>query len=135
MNKNKKIDFDQVSIVKRDRSAIIFGNPISNSDYQKAVRSKQRFIKRFGDDQNKDYPVALVANREIGDLLGVSDLLVGERAESVNQEERETFDHEKGIIVGNIRMGFGHYRISMAMASAAQALGYHPYYKSDLCPK
>ncbi|MBR6480052.1 MAG: hypothetical protein IKT04_06080, partial [Clostridia bacterium] len=38
------------------------------------------------------------------------------------------FDTEKGIIVGNIRMGFGHYRISMAMASAAHALGYQPYW-------
>jgi hypothetical protein len=38
------------------------------------------------------------------------------------------FDHEKGIIVGNIRMGFGHYRISMAMASAAHAMGYIPYW-------
>ncbi len=38
------------------------------------------------------------------------------------------FDTEKGIIVGNIRMGFGHYRISIAMASAAHALGYTPYW-------
>lgn len=128
MNKNEKIDFDQVSIVKRDRSALIFDNPISNHDYQKAIHSKQRFIKRFGDDHNKDYPVTLVANKDIGDLLGVSDLLVGQRAESVQKEEREPFDHEKGIIVGNIRMGFGHYRIAMAMASAAHALGYHPYW-------
>ncbi len=32
------------------------------------------------------------------------------------------------VVVGNIRMGFGHYRISMAMASAAHALGYTPYW-------
>ncbi|MCI1666547.1 MAG: hypothetical protein LKI31_00730, partial [Olsenella sp.] len=32
------------------------------------------------------------------------------------------------IIVGNIRMGFGHYRISMAMASAAHAMGHTPYW-------
>ena len=38
------------------------------------------------------------------------------------------FDRQKGIIVGNIRMGFGHYRISMAMASAAKAMGYIPYW-------
>ena len=38
------------------------------------------------------------------------------------------FDREKGIIVGNIRMGFGHYRISIAMASAAHAMGYTPYW-------
>jgi len=32
------------------------------------------------------------------------------------------------VVVGNIRMGFGHYRISMAMASAAHAMGYTPYW-------
>ena len=53
----------------------------------------------------------------------------------------EGFDNEKGIIVGNIRMGFGHYRISMAIASAANALGYVPYwmdlnsYKDTTCTK
>ena len=30
---------------------------------------------------------------------------------------------EKPLIIGNIRMGFGHYRISMAFASCAKALG------------
>jgi hypothetical protein len=30
------------------------------------------------------------------------------------------------VIIGNIRMGFGHYRISMALASAAYSLGYEP---------
>lgn len=51
------------------------------------------------------------------------------------------FDREKGIIVGNIRMGFGHYRISMAIASAAKSMGYTPYwmdlnsYKQTTCTK
>lgn len=35
---------------------------------------------------------------------------------------------EKPLIVGNIRMGFGHYRISIAMASCARALGFTPYW-------
>ena len=54
--------------------------------------------------------------------LGVYDLRVNEGTGEI------PFDREKGIIVGNIRMGFGHYRISMAMASAARALGYQPYW-------
>ena len=51
------------------------------------------------------------------------------------------FDPEKQIIIGNIRMGFGHYRISMAMASAARALGYNPLwfdlhsFKNTTCGK
>ena len=38
----------------------------------------------------------------------------------------------KPIVIGNIRMGFGHYRIAMAFASAAHAMGYVPYWL-DLC--
>ncbi len=34
---------------------------------------------------------------------------------------------EKSVIIGNIRMGgFGHYRIAIAIASCANALGYKP---------
>ena len=44
------------------------------------------------------------------------------------QTEKPDFDMEKGLIVGNIRMGFGHYRISMQYASAAHSMGYTPYW-------
>ena len=54
--------------------------------------------------------------------LGVRDIRVAEG------EGDNSFDTEQGVIVGNIRMGFGHYRISIAMASAAHALGYTPYW-------
>ena len=45
------------------------------------------------------------------------------------KNDGNTFANElpaKPIIIGNIRMGFGHYRISMAMVSAARSLGYTP---------
>ncbi|MBR1723751.1 MAG: hypothetical protein IJ723_01845, partial [Ruminococcus sp.] len=35
---------------------------------------------------------------------------------------------EKSIVIGNIRMGFGLYRISMAIASAANSMGITPYW-------
>jgi len=105
-----------------DRSKIIFGNPISEKDYRKAVRSKAKYARRFGDDSVADYPVKLVPNATLHGPLGVSDVRVAEG------EGTEPFDTEKGLIVGNIRMGFGHYRISIAMASAAHALGYTPYW-------
>ena len=79
-------------------------------------------MKKFGDDSNVNYPVIVRKNPVIGDSLGVQDIRL---EDGVSPEE---FDREKGIIVGNIRMGFGHYRISMAMASAAKALGYTPYW-------
>jgi hypothetical protein len=69
-----------------------------------------------------DYKVKLVPNVILKEPLGVYDIRVDEG------EGEIPFDTEKGIIVGNIRMGFGHYRISIAIASAANALGYTPYW-------
>lgn len=105
-----------------EKSKIIFGNTISDADYRKAVNSKAKYAKRFGDDSGADYPVKLRKNKCLYDPLGVWDIRVAEGT------GEEPFDTEKGLIVGNIRMGFGHYRISIAMASAAHALGYTPYW-------
>lgn len=105
-----------------DRSANIFGNEMSAKDRRRALRSKTRFAGKFGDDSAAPHPAAVRENGHIGELLGVKDIRVGEKGGSLS------FDREKGVIVGNIRMGFGHYRISMAIASAAHALGYQPYW-------
>lgn len=105
-----------------EKSKIIFGNEISGKAYKNACRSKAKYQKKFGDDSGKDYPVSIEKNAYIGDSLGVWNILLEQKSESPD------FDMEKGIIVGNIRMGFGHYRISMAMASAARHLGYTPYW-------
>ena len=118
-----------------DRSASIFGNALSARDQRKAASSKAKFLRKFGDDSAVSYPVVLRENPHIGALLGVRDIRVGEEGAPAE------FDMEKGLIVGNIRMGFGHYRISMAMASAAHALGYQPYwmdlnsYQQTTCTK
>lgn len=138
-----------------EKSKVIFGNPMKASVYKKAVGSKKKYAKKFGDDANISYPATLEKNPVIGDILGVQDVRLGEGKKSgaggsdaeTSAEARDTghtapgFDTEKGIIVGNIRMGFGHYRISMAIASAAHALGYVPYwmdlnsYKQTTCTK
>jgi len=119
----------------QDRSKRIFGNEIKNGDYKKALKSKAKYARKYGDDSSADYPAKLVENKVLFGPLGVRDI-------RVNEGEGSTpFDTEKGIIVGNIRMGFGHYRISIAMASAARALGYEPYwmdlnsFKETTCTK
>ncbi|MFQ7239676.1 MAG: DUF6937 domain-containing protein [Roseburia intestinalis] len=66
--------------------------------YKKAVRSKQKFIRKFGDDSTKNYPTSIKANPYIGPELGVSDIRVGE-------EGATDFHTEKGIIAGNILYG------------------------------
>ena len=105
----------------QDRSKVIFGNLIAAKDVKKAAASKAKFARKYGDDADVNYPVRIVPNACLQDLLGVSDI-------RLEAGEGAAFDLEKGVIVGNIRMGFGHYRISMAMASAAHALGYVPYW-------
>lgn len=129
-----------------ERSKSIFGNEMPSGVYRKAVRSKNKYVRKYGDDSNRDYPVKLEKNKYIGDSLGVRNVLVGNLEQNAHYCAEDKlpaleWDTENGIIVGNIRMGFGHYRISMAIASAAKAMGYTPYwmdlnsYKETTCTK
>jgi len=108
-----------------DKSKVIYGNIISTTAYKKSLRSKRKYARKYGDDSNTDYSVELVDNECLNEFLGVRDIRIGDRQNGLNTAQ---FDREKGIIVGNIRMGFGHYRISMAIASAAHSMGYTPYW-------
>ena len=106
----------------KERSKVIFGNEISKKTYRKAVKSKRKYTKKYGDDSTADYPVLLKKNDCLYDSFGLEEIRVADGSGDAS------FDIEKGIIVGNIRMGYGHYRIAMAMVSAAHALGYTPYW-------
>lgn len=103
------------------KSEVIFGNKMSRKTVRKAEKSKKRYTKKFGDDSKKEYPLFLEKNQVLGDDLGIENICIG-------QKKGIEIDREKGLIVGNIRMGFGHYRISIAIASAAHAMGYTPYW-------
>ena len=125
-----------------DRSKIIYGNEIGRKAYRNAIHSKKKFIKKYGDDTGTKYPVRLRKNAVLGDTLGIVDVRVAKKHGTAGEKNQTIpFDTEKGIIVGNIRMGFGHYRISMAIASAAHAMGYVPYwmdlnsYEDTTCTK
>ena len=123
----------------KEKSKVIFGNPMNRQIYRKAVQSKRKYIKRFGNDAKRNYPAVIEKNAHIGDSLGVMNILLS--GEGSDKTPDVPFDTEKGIIVGNIRMGFGHYRISMAIASAANSMGYVPYwmdlnsYQQTTCTK
>lgn len=102
----------------KDRTKSIFDNPIDDKTVRAAERSKAKFLKKYGDDSAAGYKLGF---KEIDTLsfLGAKNI--------VFSDKNESFD-KKALIVGNIRMGFGHYRISIAMASCAAALGYKPYW-------
>lgn len=98
-----------------EKSREIFGNPMSEKDVKKAEKTKEKFLKKYGDDSGRNYRFALRDNPVLEEL-GTKELVSGQGA----------IFTDRTVFVGNIRMGFGHYRISMAMASCARALGYEP---------
>ena len=99
-----------------DKTSIIFGNPIDQKTVKKAEKSKAKFIKKFGDDSEKTYHLGLEPIEQIKEI-GIENLVLSDTPLELP---------ENALIVGNIRMGFGHYRIAMAIASCAQALGRKP---------
>lgn len=107
----------------KDLSKEIFGNAMTQATCEKAEKNKKKYLKKFGDDSRAGYKVTLSNHPTLYDSLGIVNVKVAKEG-----EEHPSFDTQKGIIVGNIRMGFGHYRISMAIASAAKSMGYVPYW-------
>lgn len=101
-----------------DKSSVIFGNPIDKKVLRKAASQQKKFLKKFGDDRNVPYHLAAVDNDVLTPAFGAKVLVLSKEPMGPLPE--------KSVIIGNIRMGFGHYRISMAMASAAHAMGYTP---------
>lgn len=99
-----------------DRTKVIFGNAIDGKTVRAAEKSKKKYIRKYGDDSSADYKLDLQPIPAL-DFIGANNIVFGEGGARFG---------EKSLIVGNIRMGFGHYRISIAMASCARALGYDP---------
>lgn len=102
-----------------DQSKVIFGNKMPKKVYKKSLKTKAKYIKKFGDESNTTFHLNAVKNSTLGDTLGIMDLKLSDTPLDMSKIENP-------FIVGNIRMGFGHYRISMAMASCAHALGFTP---------
>jgi hypothetical protein len=107
-----------------DKSSVIFGNKIDQKTLKKAAKQQKKFLNKFGDDRNTLYHLKMVDNEVLTPAFGVKILTLAKDTEK-NLSNGQHIP-EKSIIVGNIRMGFGHYRISMAMASAAASMGYTP---------
>ncbi|WP_455382038.1 DUF6938 domain-containing protein, partial [Salinispira pacifica] len=117
----------------------VYGNPLPEKDVRKAERVFQSYAGRFGYDP--DWKPALVAREMPGawERFGMRQLM--DRGEDLSEAgyhlslEGSRHDVLEGlpgsvpgsIIIGTIRMGFGHYRIAIAIASAAHAMGLSPY--------
>ena len=102
----------------KDRTGSVFGNPIDEKTIAQAEKSKEKFMRKYGDDSAERYafsfePIPALAH------MGVQRFVLSQEAKPLEGNP---------LVIGNIRMGFGHYRISIAMASCAKARGYTPYW-------
>lgn len=103
-----------------DKTSSIFNNPIPKKTVREAEKKQKSYIKEFGDDRNAGYVLTAFENPVLHDYFNVMNLY--------NNKEGAPVDPKKGIIVGNIRMGFGHYRIAIAVASVVKHYGFTPYW-------
>ena len=98
----------------------LYGNPITKAKSNAVDRWQQKFIKMYNYDPNEKYALSVKDNHYLGNELGIKDIL--------RDSDGTPLDPENGVIISTIRMGFGHYRIAMAGASCAQAMGFTPYW-------
>lgn len=98
----------------------LYGNALSRSDSRKADRWKRMFERKFDYDPTETYALSVVDNPHLGAELGIRDI--------VRDGDGDPVDRETGVAIATVRMGFGHYRIAMAGASAARAMGFTPYW-------
>ena len=57
-----------------NRYESVYGNIQKSSTVKKAVKSKQKYIRKFGDDSGADYSAEVLENAYIGDILGVKNI-------------------------------------------------------------
>jgi len=101
----------------------IFGNALPQRSLARAQKTFKAMAKRFSFNP-ENYP-RLAATPMAGayEAFGVMKL-----EEGAKNGQHAGIDPERGIVLGTIRMGFGHYRIGLAIASAAKSMGLTPYW-------
>ena len=103
-----------------DGRFVVYGNQISSSQSNKAIKWQNMFAKKFNYDPDEKYTLSLVDNEYLGPIFGLRDI--------VRSDLGENIEPENAVICSTIRMGFGHYRIAMAGVSCARAMGFQPYW-------
>jgi UDP-N-acetylglucosamine:LPS N-acetylglucosamine transferase len=99
---------------------IVYGNKLKKNQSSQILRHQKWMQKKFHYDPDEKYVLSVMDNRYLGDIFGLKDILRTDQGEPLREEN--------AIIVSTIRMGYGHYRIAMAGASAARAMGFTPYW-------
>ncbi|MDD5369469.1 MAG: hypothetical protein PHQ40_10305 [Anaerolineaceae bacterium] len=98
----------------------VYGNPITKSQSRAADRWQSFLARKFHYDPEERYTLSVRDNPYLGDVFGLKDIIRGDSG--------QPFNAKNAVIISTIRMGYGHYRIAMAGASAARAMGFTPYW-------
>ncbi|HOQ32182.1 MAG TPA: hypothetical protein PLA12_06695 [Candidatus Hydrogenedens sp.] len=98
----------------------LFGIPLSDKTIKKGEKLKKKFAKKFGYTGTDEFPLIAKPNDILSPFINLHDVF--------SEKEGVPLDPNKGMAIGTIRMGYGHYRIGMAIASAVNYAGYIPYW-------
>jgi len=99
---------------------VVFGNAISKWQSRQIIRRQEWLKRKFHYNPTESYTLGAVDNPYLGSQLGLKDILRTDQGEPIVKEQ--------AVICSTIRMGYGHYRIAMAAASCARAMGFTPYW-------
>jgi hypothetical protein len=97
---------------------LVYGNAITKSQSKTIIKRQTWFKNKFNYNPDEKYSLSVHENKYLGEALGIWDILRNDQGSPISKENT--------VIVSTIRMGFGHYRIAMAGASCARAMGFTP---------
>ena len=80
-----------------DKTSVIFGNPIDEKTVKKAEKSKAKFLKKFGDDTNKQYHLGLQPIDEIKEIRIQNLVLADKPAKKDGETEAPKPAYERRI--------------------------------------
>lgn len=103
---------------KKNGKYTLYGNELSLAKSRATDRWQRFFVNKFNYDSDEKYHLQIAQNDFLGDELGIKNIL---RAET-----GKTIPSKSNVVISTIRMGYGHYRIAIAGASCARAMGYTP---------
>lgn len=105
---------------KQNGRFTVYGNAISRPHSRQAAKWQAMFVKKFDHDPGEEYILSLEENEYLGSIFGIKNIVRGDAGERIEKEN--------AVVCSTVRMGFGHYRIAMAGASCARAMGFTPYW-------
>ncbi|MFP4230553.1 MAG: DUF6938 domain-containing protein [Spirochaetaceae bacterium] len=111
-----------------DGKYALYGSPITRRQSRAVDRWQRMFIRKFSYDPEEHYRMRVREHPQADGLWGLRELVRTDTggAGGTGEATGEEVDPTRHLICSTVRMGFGHYRIAMAGASCAAAMGFEP---------